>query len=102
MTTLETSMYSAGYRQGNSQFNQQCFLCCLRKEKTASEGQTDDKYEPTVSITTRKVMVKFEIVLMIMVTAFLRKYWIKSFNLSLPPNLQGKEPDWDYPWRMIL
>ena len=28
--------------------------------------------------------------------AFLKKYWIKFFSLSLPQNQQGREQDWDY------
>ncbi len=30
-----------------------------------------------------------------MATASLKKYWIKSFNPSLPPNQPGREQDWD-------
>ena len=40
--------------------------------------------------------------LRIMATAFLKKYWIKSFNHSLPPNQQDRERDWVYRWLMIL
>ena len=29
-----------------------------------------------------------------MATAFLKKYWIKYFNPSLPPNQPGREQGW--------
>ena len=34
--------------------------------------------------------------------AFRKKYWIKYFNHSLPPNQQDRERDWVYHWLMIL
>ena len=61
-----------------------------KKKQQLSEG-----YEPTVSVSTKKINDKIEIkVLKIMAMAFLKKYLIKSFNHSLPPNQQDREQDW--------
>ena len=48
--------YSAGYWQGNSEFNHQCILCSNGKKETA----TGRGYEPTVTVSTKKIDNKID------------------------------------------
>ena len=60
------------------------------------KNQTKDGYEPTVSVSTKKIGDKVEIRVKDNGNGIPQKYWIKSFNHSLPPNQQDREQDWDF------
>ena len=60
-------------------------------------SDSDSNKTPTVWVSTKKIGDKVLIsVSEIMDPVFLKKYWIKYFNPSLPPNQQDREQDWVY------
>ena len=67
------------------------FYVVDEKKKQQSQG-----YEPTVSVSTKKINGKVEIRVADNGNGIPKKYWIKSFNLSLQPNQPGREQVWVY------
>ncbi len=57
------------------------------------KNQQRKNYDPTVSVSTKKINDKIEIRVKDNGTAYHKKYWIKSFNPFLLPNQQAREQD---------
>jgi signal transduction histidine kinase len=55
---------------------------------------SEDKYEPTVSVSTKRMNGKVEIKVSDNGMVFHKKYWIKYFNHSLQPSQPDKELVW--------
>jgi hypothetical protein len=51
-------------------------------------------YEPTVTVSTKKIGDKVELSVHDMAMVFHKKYWIKFFSHSLLPNLPDRGLDW--------